>query len=84
MIHPKMCINCTRFIVSLFKHTCFISSLTMKPTSEQLNFFVCTMMKNDYNGSEIHHLLANANGAENVAIKMILLKNGHFFWDTLY
>ena len=37
-----------------------------RPKSEQVNFFIQTMVRNNFNATEIHKLLCNAWGEENV------------------
>ena len=38
----------------------------MNATTDQVNFFIATLAKNDYKATEIHELLSFAWGEENV------------------
>ena len=48
------------------KHFKCAELVKMKATTEQLNFFVAILTKNDFNGKQIHELLSFAWGEENV------------------
>jgi len=43
-----------------------ITVVDMNATTEQVNFFVATLTKNDFNAKQIHELLSFAWGEENV------------------
>jgi hypothetical protein len=38
----------------------------MKPSAENRNFFIATLQKNSFSATEMHRLLVNAYGEENV------------------
>jgi hypothetical protein len=51
----------------------------MQATEENVNFFIATLTKNNYKATDIHHLLANAWGEDNIIkVRQIQKKASQF------